>query len=291
MWLQKKKIYLIRKRGIGDVLWIEPVLHQLSKTFKKVIVYTKYPDLFLNYPAKNVEIRYNLSIFEKFIIQIEKLFRISFLTINLEKSYEKKPHQHFLHAYQQKARLALTNEVPKLYLTNNGVTYENERIAVFNISTISGAENYRNVYGIDWKVFLKFLESKGYKIIEIGTSPGLFRQYYKNTTVREMIHIISKASCFIGLDSGPSHIAAALKIPSIIFFGAVKPEYRHFKEHFTGFILQNHCQFAGCYHEKKLGKKMVCRIVGEKGIPPCCSHTTNEILDTFLKLEEKYINV
>lgn len=291
MWVQKKKIYLIRKRGIGDVLWIEPVLQKLSKTFKKVIVYTKYPDLFLNYPDKNVEIKYNLTIFEKLIIQIERLFRISFFTINLENSYEKKPHQHFLHAYQQKARLPLTNEVPKLYLINNDDGNKNEKIAVVNISTISGAENYRNVYGIDWKIFLEFLESKGYKIIEIGTSPGIFRQYYKKTSVKEMIHIISNASCFIGLDSGPSHIAAALNIPSITFFGAVKPEYRHFKDHFTGYILQNHCQFAGCYHDKKLGEKMVCKIVGEKGIPPCCNHTTNDILNTFLKLEENYINV
>ena len=40
------------------------------------------------------------------------------------------------------------------------------------------------------------------------------------TTLRQLARLISRAGLFIGGDTGPSHIAAALGIPTISFFGA-----------------------------------------------------------------------
>ncbi len=44
------------------------------------------------------------------------------------------------------------------------------------------------------------------------------------TTVREMAAIIEKCAIFIGNDSGPMHVAAALRIPILAFFGPGTPE-------------------------------------------------------------------
>ncbi len=41
-------MYLVRKRALGDVLWIEPVIRALAAKHKKVVVVTLFNDLFLH---------------------------------------------------------------------------------------------------------------------------------------------------------------------------------------------------------------------------------------------------
>jgi ADP-heptose:LPS heptosyltransferase len=290
--VKKNVIYIIRKRAFGDALWMEPILKKISQNYKRVVVYTKFPDLFANYPIKNVEFRSELSILIKLLIKIEGILGISFFSINLEMSYEKSPHQHILNAYQEKARLPLTRDYPRIYLSDkekDSSSKIKDKYVILHISAVSSISNYRNVYGINWTNILEHIKTKGYKIIEIGDPPGKFPNFYQGTSMREMIELISKASFFIGLDSGPSHIAASFKIPAIIFFGAINPNYRHFIELFNGFILQQPCIFAGCYHTKHPKKEHICQLVGKHGIPLCCQFTDITVVNTINKLIEKYL--
>jgi hypothetical protein len=96
-----------------------------------------------------------------------------------------------------------------------------------------------------------------------------------------MIALINKASFFIGIDSGPSHIAASFSTPALIFFGSVNPSYRHFKSLFNGFFLPQHCEFAGCYHEIVSLSGPTCKLVGDEGIPECSLHS-NDFLFRYL---------
>jgi len=260
---------------MGDVLWIEPLIRQLANSYSKVIVHTLYNELFENYPLSNVVFRKKLNVFEKIAARL----RLPFF-ITLDQAYEKEPHMHLLHAYQKAARLPLTNEYPHIYLTEaEKKNYAGERpYVVLNLFPES-YRNFRKVYGVDWEEVVAFLQAQSYKVIYIGqrssTIPGVI---YYDTSIREMLSLIYNAKLFIGIDSGPSHIAASLSVPSLLFFGSVNPVYRHFASLFKGQIMQKPCEFAGCYHEAKEGAYgTTCRLVGDSGIPKCTLHSTENV--------------
>jgi hypothetical protein len=79
--LKKPLTYLIRKRALGDVLWIEPVIRQLATRHKRVIVHTRHNELFLNYPLANVIFREKLGLAEKLLWKLESLFNTSLFCI------------------------------------------------------------------------------------------------------------------------------------------------------------------------------------------------------------------
>ena len=280
--LMRLPVYLIRRKALGDVLWIEPVIRQLSKKHRKVIVYTKFNPLFENYPAHNVIFKNKLNVVEKLLGWL-KVFKF----ILLDKAYEARPQMHFLHAYQLEAGVPQKDEYPRLYLNDaERKEFSHEKpYVVLHINTPS-EKNYRKVYGINWEDVVAFLRSKNLQVISPGSQinpiPGV---KYCNTSIRQLIALIYNASLFIGIDSGPSHIAASLNIPSILFFGSVNPAYRHFEKQHNAVIMQKPCVYAGCYHTptKELHGN-TCKLVGNEGMPPCTFHTTKELIDNLNKL-------
>ena len=296
--MKRPYVYLVRKRALGDVLWIEPVIRQLAGENKKVIVFTKYPELFLNYPLSNVQFRYELGIFGKIFWKLESLLGTTFRFINLEGAYEQHPKMHLLHAYQEKAGQPKTSEYPRIYFSPKEIEtrlVKDEKYAVFHLDSAS-SRNFRKVYGVDWNFIAAMLIQQGFKIYQVGKQgQPIEGAAYLATTVREMILLIKNSKLFIGLDSGPSHIAASLKIPSIIFFGAVNPIFRHFLDKFNGVIMQQYCEYAGCYHEKANSVDgVICKWVGDEGIPKCSLHSNTEVITAINKLtgnvvEEKNI--
>jgi heptosyltransferase-3 len=278
--------YIVRKRQLGDVLWIEPVIDEIALKYKKVIVHTKYNEIFNNYKHKNVIFKKELNIFEKILHALEKLLNTSILFISLENAYEKDSKQHILNAYQQKSALALSEKYPKIYFSEEEsrkkiVNFDN--YVVIHLESFS-TRNYRKVYGIEWNEITTHLSEKGYKIILIGKNKyEIGNAVYIKTDLREAMLLIRKAKFFIGIDSFPSHVAASLGIPALIFFGAIQPEYRHFKSKFKGQFLQQNCEFNGCYHTDKKNE-VTCKIVGNEGIPKCSLHDNNYLLKNIKKL-------
>ena len=283
-------MYVVRKRGLGDVLWIEPVVRELAGRHRKVIVYTKYPELFDHYPLPNVVFKKDLSVIEKIGWRLERFLHTSFLFIDLDGAYERTPKMHFLSAYQRKAGLTIKNEYPRLYLTEaeKASRPAGGPYVILHLET-EGDKNYRRVYGVDWNLVVRHLHEKGFAVWQLGKKPPeISGAPLLKTSLREMIPVIGNAAFFIGLDSGPSHIAASLGIPSLIFFGAVDPAYRHFSDLFKGRILQQPCEYAGCYHEGPPGIEPVCRLVGAHGIPKCSVHTTEFVLKNIDLLIKAY---
>jgi hypothetical protein len=68
-WLPQ---YIIRKRGLGDVLWIEPIVRKLASSNSKIIVYTKYPELFKGFPFRNIQFKKKLKTWEKILIGLDQ---------------------------------------------------------------------------------------------------------------------------------------------------------------------------------------------------------------------------
>jgi ADP-heptose:LPS heptosyltransferase len=226
--LKKPFIYLIRKRALGDVLWIEPVIRQLAARYKKVIVHTKHNELFLNYPLPNVVFKEKLGLFEKIWWKLESLLNTSIFSISLDMAYEKRPKMHFLNAYQQRAGLPLTREYPQLHLSaaelQKDLVPAGTPYAVLHIESFSN-KNYRKVYGVDWNNVVQHLIEKGYTVVQLGKDPAPLKGVqHVRTSIREMMVVIKKSSLFIGIDSGPSHLAASLGTPSLLFFGAIRKD-------------------------------------------------------------------
>ena len=286
-------IYLIRKRQHGDVLWVDPIIRKLSSKYSKIIVHTKYNDLFLSMNYENVIFKKNLNYFERFFSNVEKFLNTRFKYINLDDSYEHDPKIHLLHAYQKKANLPLEITYPIFNNFDENIKTKlniNYKFFILHIESFS-EKNYRNVYGVDWDIITNYINEQGYKVILVGVSPTEIKNTIKvSTTIYELISLIKEASYFIGIDSFPSHVAASIKVPSIIFFGAVNPEFRHFKSNFNGFLLSQQCEFAGCYHESKNKKLVSCKIVGESGVPKCSLHSNEYVkkyIDDLLQINKK----
>jgi len=275
---------------MGDVLWIEPVIRALADRHDKVRVHTRYNELFLNYPLPNVSFFSGLSFFQKILIRIDKALGTRLFSIDLDGSYEASPHRHFLEAYQASAGLPPTREYPRLYLSEKercmdpGITGP---FVLLHLESLTD-KNYRKAYGINWAAVADRLSRDGYTVLQLGKDPVPIKGViHRPTSLREMMALLAKASLFIGLDSGPSHLAAALGVPSILLFGAVNPAYRHFPELLKGIILQEPCPYAGCFHEAPNPEKMICRLVGEDGIPICCAFTTEKVLEAIDQLKQR----
>jgi heptosyltransferase-3 len=287
--LKRPIVYLVRKRAIGDVLWIEPVIRQLAAQHKKLIVYTKYPELFLHYPLSNVRFTSRLSFWEKAFWAIERTLHLSRFFIDLDHAYEDNPKIHFLSAYQQAARLPITREYPRLYLSADEKRFRAVPgpYVVLHLESLTD-QNYRKVYGVDWEKVVSELTARSYAVLLIGKAPvpvpgaNIIR-----TSVRELLGLISNADLFIGIDSGPSHMAAALGTPALLFFGAINPDFRHFRDLLNGQIMQQSCEYAGWYHEANDKTGWSCRLVGDEGVPKCAKFTTTEVIAHIHKLQKK----
>lgn len=283
-------MYLIRKRQLGDVVWIEPIIRKLSNKYKKVVVFTKYNEIFNHNIYDNVVFKSELSIFEKLLIQFDIFFHSSFFSINLDNSYEIDPKQHILHAYQKKAQLPIENVYPEIILSKvekEKSFFKEKKYAIIHIESFS-IKNYRNIHGITWPIIANFLKQSGYLVVQVGkNNQNIYDTVFIKTDIRDLMSIISNASLFIGIDSFPSHLAAIFKVPSLTFFGAINPNFRHFSDQFNGKFLQGFCEYAGCYHTSKNLKEISCSIVGDNGIPKCALYDTNKLIEDIKHLINK----
>lgn len=276
---------------MGDVLWTEPLIKQLAARKKKVVLFTIFTELFKNYPLPNVSVRKIPPGWYRAILKGMNAVSKNQTYHKLDGIYEASPKMHMLHAYQRYFSLPLTNEYPSLYLDEDEKKPIDGMPANYVVLHLdpNASLNYRKVYGVDWEKIVVYLREKGLSVIVTGNDPILL----KDTTIfkgslRQLMQLIYNCRFFMGVDSGPSHIAASLNKPALLFFGSVNPMYRHFPEHFRGFILQQPCEFAGCYHEVISGRGQSCRIVGDSGMPPCCVHTTESVEEHIDLLQGKY---
>jgi ADP-heptose:LPS heptosyltransferase len=275
---------------MGDALWAEPVIREFAQQHKSFIVYTKFPELFENFPFTNVQFKKELSIFSRITILMEKKLRIHFLTINLDNAYEKRPDIHFLHAYQIEAGVPLTNEYPKLYLTEKEkrVSPVSGKFVLLHFESLA-KKKFRQVFGVDWNQIVAFFNAQGYKVIQIGLAPEKIDKVITlKTSLRELISLCYHASYFIGIDSGPSHIAASLGIPSIVFFGAINPLNRHFPEMFKGIILKKPCEYDNDQKTALKESCVTCYRSTDPGIAVCSLYSTEEIVLKIQQLMKEY---
>ena len=274
------KVIFTHNRGFGDTIWIEPIVRHFLALGHEVDLFCPYPDVFLHYPSSHLRINPQ-----------EALFPVHPNSIFL--SFGKLPHMHLLEAYRLQSGIAqMELSVPKVYLSSQEkIRRINNDYAIIHLDNYR-KEFYRNTYDIDWKKIIQYIQSLGIQPIQIsGKSTAIpVAPYIPTHDFRDIMSLMHHAQLFIGLDSGPSHIATCMNIPSVIFFGSVNPMYRHL-DTINKVFLQSPCPvFAHCYHElsdggQGLGKP--CRIVGREHKPPCCTYDTQTVVDAIESLLKK----
>lgn len=192
--------------------------------------------------------------------------------------YEWKPRQLHLKSYFEVAGITdYKLRTPKLsYKLTKETRLFKQKYVVIHID--KRETSHRNQFEVDWDTVRSYLESRGYLVIQVGKNEHDKAGIEFNCVTETMLMwVLAGAEMFIGVDSGPSHVAVALGIKSVILFGSVSPWYIH--PDMTGITpLFSDCPIKKqfCWHEKVGTTGSVCEVDAE--IPPCCVYDTQELI-------------
>lgn len=263
-----------RPAALGDCLIMEPLLRHFAMQGYNIVV---------DIPIEYYQL-YNQHYFPiKHISQFDS-GRIPARIIDLTYAYEAKPRQNYLKSYFEFAGVKnFKLSRPQLYPLESGKTRYFEKYAIVHID--SRDTEYRNIFGVDWSKVQRHLEALGYIVLQIGKNEHDICGFQLNTaSIGIMKHWISGASLFIGVDSGPSNIALAYNIPSVLLFGSVNPDYIH--PDLTGtVVIQQKCIYQNCWHIPGSTNGKAC--VFNETKPPCCVSSYEEVIDGINKLQQK----
>lgn len=269
------KTIFVRNRGFGDNIWAEPIVRHFLATREDVLIFTPYPCIFDHYPTSQLYLNCQ-----------EKIFPMQEYPISLR--FEEKPKMHYLEAFREQAGLPdLKLSYPRLYLSEIEKKKKiRKRYAILHLDFYEIKNIFRNSYGIEWEQVIASIRSLGLEPIQISKyGKNLIARWVKTEDFRQIMSLCYHADLFVGLDSGPSHIAAAMGIPSVLFFGSVNPRFRHLDNKKKVF-LQSPCPFPHCYHEIPNTFGQPCRFVSLNQAPPCCIHKTDQVIEAIKKVLE-----
>lgn len=231
----KGEVLVIRKAALGDVLLTTPIVKRLYDQGYKVFVQTDHPQVFKNSP---------------YVAEAAKsINRTGKKIINLDLAYERNPKMHIVDAYSLVA-FGDTITPKDIFL---GPLPPLHRMAapyvVFHAGTSWKNRTWSrdNWVKLEQLVFNKF----GYKIYVVGSTrdfhtPNAVDLREKTPTLEDLAQVILDAEFFVGIDSGPLHIAQAVGTKAYGIFTSAKPEYRT-----TGaFPIIPDIDCHGCLHDE-----------------------------------------
>jgi len=229
-WFQPRpETVLVKREGMmGDVLWAGPVIRSLkaSRPDARIHVATGVPEILAGHPdiegINDLPVNY---IYDR----------------RLEFYYEYAPDRHILSGYAESAGLPDMEADPEIFLTAGEVWDADHRLAEIRpgpgplIALHAGVSWPERTW--DWffwdRLALELTARLGADVLVLGKSPdfeltpwpGLHNQV-DLLGIREMAALMSRADLFVGLDSGPMHVAAALGLPVVALFGCIEPAWR-----------------------------------------------------------------
>lgn len=274
-----KPIMVIKRTAaMGDIISIEPLIEHLCEAGYRVYldIPIEYYDLFKNY-------KYEIEHFSKLDIG-----RHHYYLVNLDMAYEVQPKKNHIQAYFETLHghplknIQLRN--PELYPKVSPQTKLFKKYVVLNID--NRQTTHRNVYGVVWVNVVSKIKSMGYDVVQVGTNypdvPGAIKM--NCPTIGMLKLVIAGADGFIGVDSGPAHIAVAHQVPAVILFGSVNPEIIFVDQTDIMACLTNPCPIGKqfCWHESPSTEGVECDVVADQ--EPCCIHDENRILSEFKRV-------
>lgn len=256
----KKTVCVKRMGAMGDVVQVEPVLRYFYEQGYKVYLKTSEPfyGLFDSqpYPVFPAEEKTSWDVY-----------------IDLDMAYENRPEMNHIEAYFDVFGEKEKANEPKIKYPGSFIL-EPKSYVVFHMD--SREQVYRNPV-IEWSdVINHFITNEDLKVVIIGHGgeAEVFSDiteaiHFKYLSTQELVKLIANAAYFVGVDSGPSHIAVACNVATQIFFGSVLPSKIHLPETLEKiWIYQGKCEHQGCWHVKGSTTGQPCLLGLE--VPKCC---------------------
>jgi len=128
-----------------------------------------------------------------------------------------------------KLGISMENIYPKLYPSQKGLSEAKKRLANIPKNELVIIHPYARYPLKAWdrekfQILAENFTKAGFNVIFISDGINKPPVYYANNlTLEGLVGIISMGDIFIGNDSGPSHIAAALELATVTIFGPSHP--------------------------------------------------------------------
>ena len=216
MKIEKPTQILVRRRAaLGDVIMSTGVVRELKNRYNcEIDIATEFPNVFDN----NTNVR---SIYHTDAMPEVKNYD---LYINLDDAYEHNPRNHYIDSYFYRAFGASTvdNKNPELFATESDEEFikafcqDNELDKYIVVHIRQWYWELKNMSWDTWyAVFEKlFTDRTDFKIVCVGTTQDgfvdhpLFVDSRDKLSIQQQKLLMDGADCFVGIDSGPYHIAA-----------------------------------------------------------------------------------
>lgn len=275
------KILLRRRGALGDVIMTTGVVRELKKLYplSKITVQTEYTDVYLNNPHCDSIVAWtpdvNAAGFD--------------LVYNLDGAYEANPGNHFVDSYFYRVFREIGLFLPKhssLYSTEKEVNAATKFVEELGAPFVAIHMRHwhwdlKNIKMDVWfDVLAKVFEVRSdFKIVTVGGPTDFTIEghplivnangKFKPTELRP---VLDHAACFVGIDSGPFHVAAASNAPIVALLSHVRPEYIMPHRGINDQYIQASVPCVGCHERQPLP---VASIRCEPGDFPC-----NRLWDT-----------
>lgn len=249
---RKKLIAIIRTEHFGDIVAAEPIARQVRELHPHdYIVWVVRPvfrELVEHHPAID-EVWSQTSVLRRLLVcqsgVFDKIYNMEFWQSNQD-SISGHVHQNSVAArkditvfnyftkgnlltiFQLCADLPLKDDAPRLFIPEA----DRLKIEALNLpKKLIVVHCNSNYPAKDWsvpnweKLILWLIENKGYSVAEIGlkSNNSINHPHYLNLcgkfSILQTAEIIRRADYFIGIDSGPAHLANAVGTYGILLFG------------------------------------------------------------------------
>lgn len=239
----KKSCLVIRDGAMGDVILTTPIIERLAKDYL-VTVETKCLDVF----GRNRDAIGGQHPEFKLKKKHEEFDRI--LDLNL--AYENRPKMHIIDAYSMEAfGDTKTPHICKLY-------EEKKPKGDWIVIHASRSWENRTWPFKSWAKLCDLLAKDGQLFTFVGKwghdhAPTGEHFFWsppdKDQTFWELVDTISTAKLFVGMDSGPLHIAQAVGTKSVGIFTCAQPKFRWHSLFTNAYVSPINC--VGCLHLEK----------------------------------------
>jgi hypothetical protein len=273
-----KPVVVINRTGaMGDVIGVEPVLHEFHKKGYRVVLKT-LPQFY--------------SLFSAHYFPVESFDMLNkalpYKYIDLDMAYEAKPKQLHLKSYYEITGIEGESRNPKLnYEASEDIKLIKQKYAVIHVDRRE--QPHRNADNVAWWKVTDYLKSKGYIVIQIGKNESIKLDAIQINTIetRMLAYVISGCDLFIGVDSGPSHVAVATDRKCVILFGSVNPMYIHAEfQNIRPVVIHSPdkpvCDTPFCWHNSITTTGQDCTVNTFR--PPCTEFGSERIINAINEL-------
>lgn len=263
---QQMQILVRRRAALGDVIMSTGVVRELKKRYDCVIdIATEFPNVYDNNP--NVRAIYHTNAMPDPTAYD--------LYINLDDAYELNPINHYLDSYFYRAfgTSAVDDKQPELFTTDVDIDVVNqffEHNSIDEYIVVHIRQWYWPLKNMSWatwySVFEKlFVQNTNFKIVCVGTGQDgyvehpLFVDARDQLTVQQQKLLMDNARCFVGIDSGPYHIAAASQANIISLHTHLLPE-RILPQNGRAIAILSNVDCVGCNdNQDRPVRQVVCK--------------------------------